>query len=171
MEDAEVQESALELACIETAAKNGHTAEDAADCEAGSVDCPDCPFHRFDIFEITLCRQSSTAARFTNYEEGKMTRQGHVIFSPKNESPFYWCGDEAYIEETDKKCWKCNRPLLYVNELPEHYDKLLGELEEAQKLIRALLGAPPPRTWKKWPNIYRSANEFLSQADWYQESK
>lgn len=41
--------------------------------------------------------------------------------------------------------------------------KLQDELYEARKIIRALLGAPPPRTWKKWPNIHRQANEFLKR--------
>lgn len=33
-----------EQACIETAIKNGHTREEADNCDDGSVDCPDCPF-------------------------------------------------------------------------------------------------------------------------------
>jgi hypothetical protein len=37
------------------------------------------------------------------------------------------------------------------------------ELEEARKIIRALLGAPPPRTWRKWPNIHKRATKFLKQ--------
>lgn len=35
------------------------------------------------------------------------------------------------------------------------------QLQEAHQIIKALLGAPPPRTWKKWPNIYKRATEFL----------
>ena len=33
-----------EQACIETAMKNGHTKEEADNCDDGSVACPDCPF-------------------------------------------------------------------------------------------------------------------------------
>ena len=38
------QEDAAERACIETAIKNGHTAEESDECDDGSVGCPDCPF-------------------------------------------------------------------------------------------------------------------------------
>ena len=38
---------------------------------------------------------------------------------------------------------------------------LSEQLAEAKSLIRALLGAPPPRVWKKWPNVYRRAVDFL----------
>lgn len=38
---------------------------------------------------------------------------------------------------------------------------LQDELHEAREIIRALLGAPPPRTWEKWPNIYKRATKFL----------
>lgn len=37
------------------------------------------------------------------------------------------------------------------------------ELEEAWIIIRALLGAPPPRTWAKWPNVHKQATEFLKR--------
>jgi hypothetical protein len=30
--------------CYETAVKNGHYVLEAADCQNGSVGCPDCPF-------------------------------------------------------------------------------------------------------------------------------
>ena len=33
-------------ACIETAKRNGHTVEEADNCDDGSVGCPDCPFRR-----------------------------------------------------------------------------------------------------------------------------
>lgn len=32
------------VACINTAIRNGHTKEEADECDAGSVGCPDCPF-------------------------------------------------------------------------------------------------------------------------------
>jgi hypothetical protein len=38
---------------------------------------------------------------------------------------------------------------------------LQDELQEARLNIRALLGAPPPRTWNKWPKIYERATDFL----------
>jgi hypothetical protein len=41
--------------------------------------------------------------------------------------------------------------------------RLQDELHEAREIIRALLGAPPPRTWKKWPNIHKKATEFLKR--------
>lgn len=41
--------------------------------------------------------------------------------------------------------------------------KLQDDLDEARKIIRALLGAPPPRIWKKWPNIHKRATEFLKR--------
>lgn len=41
--------------------------------------------------------------------------------------------------------------------------KLQDELHEARTIIRALLGAPPPRIWKKWPNIQKRAAEFLKK--------
>jgi len=31
-------------ACYNTAIKNGHTKEEADNCDDGSVNCPDCPF-------------------------------------------------------------------------------------------------------------------------------
>ena len=37
-------EDANEMACIETAIKNGHTREEADNCDDGSVGCPDCPW-------------------------------------------------------------------------------------------------------------------------------
>jgi hypothetical protein len=41
--------------------------------------------------------------------------------------------------------------------------KLKKELNEARTIIRALLGAPPPRTWKKWPVIHQKATDFLKK--------
>jgi len=33
-----------ELVCMETAIKNGHTAEEVDNCDDGSLGCSDCPF-------------------------------------------------------------------------------------------------------------------------------
>lgn len=41
---ADVEDNAME-ACITTAIRNGHTKEEAEDCDDGSVGCPDCPFN------------------------------------------------------------------------------------------------------------------------------
>ena len=38
------QEAAHEGACLETALHNGHTAQEAEECDDQSVGCPDCPF-------------------------------------------------------------------------------------------------------------------------------
>ena len=35
---------AEEMACRETAKKNGHSEEEAENCDEGSVGCKDCPF-------------------------------------------------------------------------------------------------------------------------------
>lgn len=35
-----------EYSCKLTASKNGHSVEDAEDCEDGSVGCMDCPFSK-----------------------------------------------------------------------------------------------------------------------------
>lgn len=41
---------------------------------------------------------------------------------------------------------------------------LQAELYEARRIIRALLGAPPPRVGEKWPeNVHRQAIEFLKR--------
>ena len=40
---------------------------------------------------------------------------------------------------------------------------LQNELHEAKKIIRALLGAPPPGIWRKWPVAYRKATTFLEE--------
>ncbi len=45
--------------------------------------------------------------------------------------------------------------------VPRDQSQCENELCEARQIIRALLGAPPPRTWKKWPNIHKRATEFL----------
>lgn len=37
-------EDAHEAACYETAIKNGHTTEEADNCEVGAEICPDCPY-------------------------------------------------------------------------------------------------------------------------------
>ena len=42
----------------------------------------------------------------------------------------------------------------YVLELSE-------TVVEASRLIQALLGAPPPRVWRKFPNVYRRSVDFL----------
>lgn len=38
------EEAAHEEACLQCAKWNGHTAQEAENCDAGSVGCPDCPF-------------------------------------------------------------------------------------------------------------------------------
>jgi len=38
------EEAAAEAACFGTAERNGHTIEEAEECDDGSVGCPDCPF-------------------------------------------------------------------------------------------------------------------------------
>lgn len=43
---------------------------------------------------------------------------------------------------------------------------LQNELYEACKIIRALLGVPPPRLWRKWPNVHRQATEYLKRSDY-----
>lgn len=35
---------------------------------------------------------------------------------------------------------------------------------EAMGSICSLLGAPPPRTWKKWPNVHKAATEYLKES-------
>ena len=35
-------------------------------------------------------------------------------------------------------------------------------LLQAAKLIKALVGAPPPRIWRRYPNLHRQAVEFLA---------
>lgn len=39
-----IVEDANTHACWETAKRNGHGADEADNCDAGSVGCPDCPF-------------------------------------------------------------------------------------------------------------------------------
>lgn len=43
---------------------------------------------------------------------------------------------------------------------------LQDELYEACKIIRALLGAPPPRIWGKWPNVHKRATEYLKGSNY-----
>lgn len=43
---------------------------------------------------------------------------------------------------------------------------LQDELYEACKIIRALLGAPPPRIWEKWPNLHKQATEYLRESNY-----
>ena len=38
-----------DMACWECAVRNGHTKEEADDCDNGSVDCPDCPFRPAEV--------------------------------------------------------------------------------------------------------------------------
>ena len=40
----EAAEEASYSLCTETAIRNGHTVEEANNCDNGSVGCPDCPF-------------------------------------------------------------------------------------------------------------------------------
>ncbi len=40
----EQMEAAGVQACQGTALRNGHTVEEADNCDDGSVNCPDCPF-------------------------------------------------------------------------------------------------------------------------------
>jgi hypothetical protein len=40
----EREEEVMWEACIDTAIASGHTAEEAQECDNGSVGCPDCPF-------------------------------------------------------------------------------------------------------------------------------
>lgn len=43
------QENANVAACEQTAVRNGHTPDQAENCDAGSVGCPDCPFKREEV--------------------------------------------------------------------------------------------------------------------------
>ena len=38
------EDESNDIACVETAKRNGHTIEEAEWCDNGSVGCPDCPF-------------------------------------------------------------------------------------------------------------------------------
>lgn len=40
----ENEEYKATMACFGTAIKNGHTKEEAEECDNGSLGCPDCPF-------------------------------------------------------------------------------------------------------------------------------
>ena len=68
-------------------------------------------------------------------------------------------------------------PILY-RDVQEDFRALTGEayrpdseagegevaaVQEACTIIRALLGAPPPRVWRKWPVVYRTATEYLAK--------
>jgi len=63
------------------------------------------------------------------------------------------------------KCYRCGKEdcvticVSCANELVESAEDYT---EEACQIIRALLGAPPPRTWEKWPVVYKRAREFLA---------
>lgn len=41
-----MEDESNEIACNETAKKNGHTSDEAEMCDDGSVGCPDCPFKK-----------------------------------------------------------------------------------------------------------------------------
>jgi len=40
----EAEEAKHDAMCFNTAIRNGHTKEEAENCDAGSLGCPDCPF-------------------------------------------------------------------------------------------------------------------------------
>jgi hypothetical protein len=52
-----------------------------------------------------------------------------------------------------------------VGKLEDTVLELQADLEEAERLIAALQGAPPPRIWKKWPKLTEKANKFLHRND------
>ena len=47
------EEDKNEQACRSCALRNGHTIQEADDCEDGSVNCPDCPFRPLETKVIS----------------------------------------------------------------------------------------------------------------------
>ena len=37
------------MSCLNTATNNGHTREEADECDDGSIACPDCPFKAKEV--------------------------------------------------------------------------------------------------------------------------
>lgn len=70
----------------------------------------------------------------------------------------------AILKEVDKTQLPPRRPATKIEiEAMQSICNMQDELEEARLIIRAILGAPPPKIWKKWPNIHKQATEFLKR--------
>lgn len=76
------------------------------------------------------------------------------------------CAMDLYINvDLIKTIYEVSRTMLEEEGEISDIEKLEVDVAEAEKLISALLGAPPPRIWKKWPNIHAQANNFLHRND------
>jgi len=76
----------------------------------------------------------------------------------------FWLNDD----EDETYCSECDG-VAYVQRPSDPDAELLAaveKLDEARLIIRALLGAPPPRIWKRWPVIHARATRFLTELAW-----